>query len=53
VAWDACWNCYTYSFPLSLIRIEEYELEPTGDPDITPEEWFDQYRATTPPREEE
>ena len=44
VAWDECWNCYTYSFPFSLIRIEEYELEPTGEPDITPEAWVTEYR---------
>lgn len=46
VQWDECWNCYTYSFPLSLIRIEEYELEPSGDPDITPQAWLEAYRKT-------
>ena len=44
VAWDECWNCYTYSLPLSLIRIEEHELEPSGDSDITPDAWISQYR---------
>ncbi len=27
VVWDESWNCYTYSFPKSLIRIEEHDLE--------------------------
>lgn len=44
VMWDECWGCYTYSFPLSLIRIEEHKLVPSGDPDLTPEEWIAQYR---------
>lgn len=46
VVWDECWSCYTYSFPLSLIRIEEHELEPTSDPDMTPADWVQQYRAS-------
>ena len=45
VAWDGCWGCYTYSFPLAMIRIEEYALEPSGDSDITPEDWIIEYRA--------
>ena len=44
VDWDEPWNCYTYAFPCALIRIEEHELEPTGDPDITPEEWVEKWR---------
>jgi len=44
VAWDECWNCYTYSFPLAMIRIEEFELEATGDPDITPQDWIEARR---------
>lgn len=45
VAWDECWNCFTYAFPLSLIRIEEYELEATDQPDMTPDEWIAQRKA--------
>ena len=45
VAWDESWNCYTYSFPFCMIRIEEYELEPTGEPDMTPEAWLAKYQA--------
>jgi hypothetical protein len=44
VMWDDCWHCFTYAFPLSLIRIEEYELEPVNAPDMTPQEWLDQYQ---------
>ncbi|GIW90898.1 MAG: hypothetical protein KatS3mg109_1330 [Pirellulaceae bacterium] len=42
VQWDACWRCWTYSFPLSVIRIEEYALEPVGLPDIDPDVWLRQ-----------
>ena len=45
VAWDECWNCFTYAFPLALIRIEEYELEATDQPDMTPDEWIAQRKA--------
>ena len=38
--WDEEWNCYTYAFPLALIRIEEHELEAVDIPDIDPEEWL-------------
>ena len=45
VAWDECWNCYTYAFPWALIRIEEHELEATDQPDMTPDEWAAQRKA--------
>ena len=40
VSWDAGWNCYTYAFPLAMIRIEEHQLELTDLPDCTPEDWI-------------
>ena len=44
VAWDEHWQCYTYSFPLSLIRIEEDMLAHDDEvPDITPEDWIEWY----------
>ena len=46
VAWDESWQCYTYNFPLSAIRIEEHWLKPTGDLDMTPEEWVENRRGS-------
>lgn len=39
IMFDKSWNCYTYSFPRSLIRLEEYHLNPVDLPDMTPDEW--------------
>lgn len=39
IQWDEHWNCYTYGFPLCLIRIEEEMLAPTEEPDMTSEQW--------------
>lgn len=36
IMFDKSWNCYTYSFPRSLIRLEEYHLNPVDLPDMTP-----------------
>ena len=44
VSWDDCWHCYTYAFPLALIRIEEHDLEATDMPDMAPEAWIEQRR---------
>ena len=45
VVWDAGWGCYTYSFPFSAIRIQENQIFPSGDPDITSEKWIDLQNA--------
>ena len=43
--WDESWNCYTYVLPLSLIQVEEHELEATGEPDMVPDAWVKRYWA--------
>ena len=49
IKYDEHWQCWTYLFPLSLIMEREDHLEPTGEPDMKPGIWLDEWIRNKPP----